>query len=220
MAIPQRVFCPAGWRPSILVASGADVRSVGRASAHVWCMRDLAQGIVLPFLSIPEFGEPERFKYITRSMWNATFTTLHAAALCGHLDVANLLLEHGPDKDSKPKLGMTALYLASLVGHQNMVIRLLQLGVSVDEHTQPYLHPHMIAVCMGHREMTRLLVRNRGLPPYTRPTSSILADLSASHTTFPISETEDCPSVPLKRKAKRCSSHCSGQPSEKITDGG
>jgi ankyrin repeat protein len=50
----------------------------------------------------------------------------------GHEAVVVLLLEKGPDVESKDRRGQTSLWLAAAKGHEAVVKRLLEEGTNVE----------------------------------------------------------------------------------------
>jgi len=105
-------------------------------------------------------------------------TPLHVAAICGHTEVARLLLRHaGTDIDARDADGRTPLYVAAMGGHIDIVQLLLQppqtdqteadgdaagateprAGASVNLHTSAGLNALFAASWRGHRAVVLLL---------------------------------------------------------------
>ena len=61
------------------------------------------------------------------------WTLLHKAAIDGHKDVVQLLLDRGGDPDERNTIGSTSLHWAAKHGHQHVVQLLLDRGA--DPHT-------------------------------------------------------------------------------------
>jgi ankyrin repeat protein len=58
-------------------------------------------------------------------------TPLMNAARCGNLELVNMLLDAGADKDAKTPLGDTAVSFAQKSGNTEVVSRFIQLGHSI-----------------------------------------------------------------------------------------
>lgn len=110
-------------------------------------------------------------------------TPLHVAAICGHTEVAGLLLRHaGTDIDARDADGRTPLYVAAMGGHIDIVRLLLQppqldqqtgadggatataepepeprAGASVNLRTSGGLNALFAASWRGHRSVVLLL---------------------------------------------------------------
>ncbi|KAJ7506487.1 hypothetical protein B0H11DRAFT_285786 [Mycena galericulata] len=87
-------------------------------------------------------------------------TALHLASEQGHLDVAQLLIEHNTSVDQTDKFGVTALYLASERGHLNVVQLLIEHNASVDQATKDSRTALHLASDRGHLNVVQLLIEH------------------------------------------------------------
>ncbi|KAA0146258.1 hypothetical protein FNF31_07820 [Cafeteria roenbergensis] len=85
-------------------------------------------------------------------------TALSVAALNGHRDTVELLLDRGADLEAKVEDGSTALSVAALNGHRNMVELLLDRGADLEAKVEGGLTALMRAAKGGHRDTVELLV--------------------------------------------------------------
>ena len=88
------------------------------------------------------------------------WTSLHAAAYFGHVEISRLLLQHKANKNSQDLSGKTPLHRASEEGHVNVARLLLEYGADVnarDEGRDTSLH---LALMYGHLEFARMLVEH------------------------------------------------------------
>ncbi|OLP80753.1 Ankyrin repeat and KH domain-containing protein mask [Symbiodinium microadriaticum] len=86
-------------------------------------------------------------------------TPLAVAACCGHLDVVELLLEAGADRNKgDERTGLTALALACQNGRLEVARFLLESGADKDQSTKTGFTPLFAASCHGHIEVVRMLL--------------------------------------------------------------
>ena len=62
-------------------------------------------------------------------------TALHVAAINGHMNIVEILLDRGIDINSKDSIGETALHLAAANGHMNIVEILLDRGIDISSNS-------------------------------------------------------------------------------------
>ena len=62
-------------------------------------------------------------------------TPVFLAAQTGHLDVVDLLIENGADKDKANNAGWTPVFVASQQGHLDVVRLLIEKGAGKDTAT-------------------------------------------------------------------------------------
>ena len=86
-------------------------------------------------------------------------TPLHASALGGHIDVAQSLVEHGADINSRSEEDWTPLHVASAEGHFKFGKWLLNHGAGVNSKQDFGLTPLHIAAENGHLEVCRMLLQ-------------------------------------------------------------
>ena len=88
------------------------------------------------------------------------YTALHCAALKGHVDVAELLIKAGAEKNAKDKFGYTALHCAAVFGHVDVAKLLIAKGADInakDKYGDTALY---CAARNGHRHVAKLLIEN------------------------------------------------------------
>lgn len=91
-------------------------------------------------------------------------TALHLAAMNGHDDVAELLLQRGAQPDARDQHGNSALHLAAGSGHHMVVRTLAKRKVDVDARGDNSRTPLHLACERGHGEVIKILIR-RGAQP-------------------------------------------------------
>ncbi|KAJ7048703.1 hypothetical protein C8F01DRAFT_1070277, partial [Mycena amicta] len=82
------------------------------------------------------------------------------AALKGHLDIAQLLLEHGADINAQGGKFGTALQVASLGGHLDLARLLLEHGADVNAQGGLYGNSLQAATYKGHLDVVQLLLEH------------------------------------------------------------
>ena len=87
-------------------------------------------------------------------------TPLHVALRRGHIDVAQLLLEHGADGKAQNDNGRTPLLLSSGYGHAEVSRILLAQGADTETRDRTGRSPLERASTEGHVEVARLLVKH------------------------------------------------------------
>lgn len=85
-------------------------------------------------------------------------TALHLAALYGHADVTQVLVEAGADVDSRDERSRPPLYLAAQRGHAEVVSILVEADASVDVRGRRGITPLYWAAMSGHADVARILV--------------------------------------------------------------
>jgi len=88
------------------------------------------------------------------------YTPLHIASERGHFEVAQLLLQHNADVNSKAQDDYTPLYIASHQGHLEVAQLLLQHNADVNSKAQYDYTPLHIASQQGHFEVAQLLLQH------------------------------------------------------------
>ena len=83
---------------------------------------------------------------------------IHVAALAGHMEVAQLLLEAGADKDAASNSGKTALYFAAGEGHMELVQLFLEAGADKDAAADTGATALIIAAANDHLEVVHVLL--------------------------------------------------------------
>jgi hypothetical protein len=89
---------------------------------------------------------------------DARSTPLHAASLRGHVDVAQVLFNHGADINAQRGDGLVPLHTASMHGRLNVVQFLLEHEATVDARDVYNNTPLYDATKKGHLEIVRLLL--------------------------------------------------------------
>jgi ankyrin repeat protein len=85
-------------------------------------------------------------------------TPLHAAAMTGHKDVAELLLAKGADVNARDNHGGTPLHAAAMTGHKDVVELLLAKGANINARRNDGMTSLHLAVAGGHNALVELLV--------------------------------------------------------------
>ena len=87
-------------------------------------------------------------------------TPLHVASRCGHIDVAQLLLEHGADADARDNDDCTPLLRASQEGPAGLALFLLKHGVDIEARDTQDSTPLGRAAIRGNVELARVLLEH------------------------------------------------------------
>ncbi|MBQ4875143.1 MAG: ankyrin repeat domain-containing protein [Rickettsiaceae bacterium H1] len=87
-------------------------------------------------------------------------TALMLAALNGHKEIVELLLQHGADFDAKDKEGKTALMLSLLRRNMDIAKLLLQHGANVDAKDKEGKTALIVAAKNGNMEVVKLLLQH------------------------------------------------------------
>jgi ankyrin repeat protein len=88
-------------------------------------------------------------------------TPLHASALRGRIEVAQLLVVHGADINSRSSCERTPLYIASEEGHLEFAEWLLDSGADMNVHGSHQRAPLHLAATRGRLDLVQMLL-NRG----------------------------------------------------------
>ena len=91
-------------------------------------------------------------------------TPLYYAAMGGHLEVIQLLLDHGADVNAQKEDRWTALHLGVLFGHVQVVEVLLKRGADPHARTKKGETPFQLASSSSrnHTQIMRLLSERTG----------------------------------------------------------
>jgi ankyrin repeat protein len=89
-----------------------------------------------------------------KSRWN------HLASRSGHVEVAQVLVQHGADPTAQDKDGWTPLLWASLSGHVQTVHFLVEHGANPTAQNKDGWNPLHAASLNGHVEIVHFLVEN------------------------------------------------------------
>jgi len=84
-------------------------------------------------------------------------TPLHRAAICGHIDIAELLINHGANVNARCNDGWTHLHTAALFGYVEMVKQLLEYGADKTIQNNKGEIPLDIAKKGGKKEIINIL---------------------------------------------------------------
>jgi ankyrin repeat protein len=87
-------------------------------------------------------------------------TPLHTALRRGHVDVAQLLLEHGADAEARNKSETTPLILASQGGFVEVSRVLLERGADTEARDEYHWNPLEGAIFYGHVELAQVLLEH------------------------------------------------------------
>eukprot|EP00435_Cladocopium_sp_Y103_P058630 s1533_g20.t1 len=90
------------------------------------------------------------------------FCPLHMAAMAGHSDAIQLLVEHGASLSQPEAAGFTSLHFAAKGGHRAAVERLLQLRADVGWRSKDGTLPRDVASRMHHKHLLELLTGTKG----------------------------------------------------------
>jgi ankyrin repeat protein len=85
-------------------------------------------------------------------------TPLHAAAIWGHRDVAELLLSRGGDVNARDGNGMTPLHFAANGDHRNLSVLLIEKGALVNGKALNGWTPLHVAALWGHASVAGILL--------------------------------------------------------------
>ena len=86
-------------------------------------------------------------------------TPLHAAALRGRIEMAQLLVAHGADINSRSAFERTPLHIASAEGHLEVADWLLDSGADVNPHDKNDNTPLDLAAAGGRLELVKMLLK-------------------------------------------------------------
>lgn len=90
---------------------------------------------------------------------DTALTPLVTAALAGHKDIVELLIENGADPDGRDGKGYTALHAAAYGGHLDIVVLLIDRGVDPnDHHNKAGITPLHAAVEGNFRDIVAVLL--------------------------------------------------------------
>jgi ankyrin repeat protein len=112
-------------------------------------MRDVAKFLVV-----------EHSQDVSARGFDEKETPLHVASRRGHVDIAQLLLEHGADVDARDNAELTPLLLASREGHAELGRILLEHGADTEARDNDKRTPLFLAVENEHVEVTRILLEH------------------------------------------------------------
>jgi len=101
-------------------------------------------------------------------------TPLHAAALSGHKDVAEFLLNNKADVNAKDWEGQTPLHDAAKNGHKD-VVELLASKAEIDAKDNSGFTPLHMAAIYGHKDVVKLMIANGA--EYNIGDAAVLGDL-------------------------------------------
>ena len=90
-------------------------------------------------------------------MWG---TPLHFTSLGGHINSAQLLIDHGADPAAKETNGMTPLHWASERGHVGLVRLLIDHGADAAAQSEDGVTPLHLASVRSHVHVARLLIEH------------------------------------------------------------
>ena len=145
-----RLTCPK-WNDEI-IADTLLMRKIYDAISPSSVIEEAYQG------NLPFFHELVQFA-TNRNPANQWGTTpLHWAAMCGHLDVCQLLLHHVEVKDPVNQYGETPLHLAAMCGHRDVCQLLLDHVEVKDPADQLGYTPLHLAACYGRVDICCLLL--------------------------------------------------------------
>jgi ankyrin repeat protein len=99
---------------------------------------------------------------------------LMEAAEKGHVEIAQMLLDHGAAVDEKTDNGTTALMITTMLGHKKIVELLINCGADVNAKAEYGWTALMSAAKEGHTEIVKLLV-DAGADSSLRNTNGISA---------------------------------------------
>jgi len=85
---------------------------------------------------------------------------LHIVAMCGHFDVAKLLVQNGADVKAVDKKKQTSLHFASSNGHVDVAKLLIQNGADVNAVTKTNWTSLHYVTRHGHVDVAKLLIQN------------------------------------------------------------
>lgn len=111
-------------------------------------------------------------------------TPLHLCAQEDRLQVAQLLLRAGAQKDTKTKQGYTPLHIACHHGRVNMVRLLIEQGAEVNPVTSAGYTPLHQAAQQGHVLVISLLLKNKADPNAVTNVSGITSQLKLQYCEF------------------------------------
>jgi ankyrin repeat protein len=104
------------------------------------------------------WGNPLKVSTIIEAIWDLELRPLHLAALFGHIDVVELLLEKGASRNPGDRRRETPLHLAVRSRHIKVVKLLLEKGASRNPRSQLGYTPLHLAAKSGHIEVVKLLL--------------------------------------------------------------
>jgi hypothetical protein len=117
-----------------------------------------------PLLRAAESGCAETTRYLiglgADLVGSAPMAPLHAAAFCGHVQVAKVLIEAGADVDLIDEIGETALHYAARKGLREMCATLLSAGADANATGERNNTPLHVAANASRFEVCVLLIQN------------------------------------------------------------
>ncbi|KAL7286755.1 hypothetical protein TKK_0018900 [Trichogramma kaykai] len=84
---------------------------------------------------------------------------LMEAAIAGHVDIVNLLINHGAEINAQSTSGNTPLMYGCAGGHVKVVEALLNAGANVEDHNENGHTPLMEAASAGHVPVAEILLK-------------------------------------------------------------
>lgn len=100
-------------------------------------------------------------------------SVLHLAALLGHTNIVQYLLQKGADIDFQSNKEGTALSAAAQNGHMAVVQHLLDKGADINAEGGHYYDNPLAAACFGNHEAIARLLINKGANVRTRRKSDL-----------------------------------------------
>ena len=177
---------------NVLSHSGGSSVMFAAAGGHVECAKRLIElGADVHAIAKASHGYPEKFKKMVEAGQVVEddsqvdgVTGLHVAAQSGHLDMVNLLIEHGIDVTVKDEADRTALTLAVAGNHADCAKALVAAG---SDPNTPYVdddgesHNLLFDAIMVENEEFALLLIEKGADIYHTDEKKVTTLLQASH---------------------------------------